>query len=44
MEGEEEKPVVYSKQYISDTDLIYNCGLETFGETQAQLMKTSLIK
>ena len=36
MEGEEEKPVVYSKQYVSDTDHIYNYGLETFGQTQAR--------
>jgi toxin ParE1/3/4 len=36
MEGEEERPVVYSRQYVSDTEQIYNYGLETFVETQAQ--------
>lgn len=36
MEGFKEKPVVFSKQYVKDTDDIYSYGLETFGESQAK--------
>jgi toxin ParE1/3/4 len=32
----EVKPVVFSSQYVLDTDHIYQYGLETFGEVQAQ--------
>jgi toxin ParE1/3/4 len=36
MEEFREKPVVFSKQYVLDTDNIYNYGIETFGVTQAK--------
>jgi len=32
----EAKPGVFSSQYVLDTDHIYQYGLETFGEVQAQ--------
>jgi hypothetical protein len=32
----EAKPVVFSNQYVLDTDHIYQYGLETFGEGQAK--------
>lgn len=35
MEGFKERPVVYSFQYVIDTDNIFNYGKEIFGENQA---------
>ena len=35
MEEFKEKHVVFSRQYITDTDEIYNYGTETFGTSQA---------
>lgn len=37
MEELKEKSVVFSRQYASDTEEIYNYGVETFGEVQANI-------
>lgn len=40
----EAKPVVFSSQYVLDTDFIYQYGLETFGEVQAQTYEVLIDK
>lgn len=42
MEEFKEKPVIYSKQFAIDTDDIYNYGVVTFGEAQAQKYEASI--
>ena len=44
MEEFKEKPVVYSLQYVIDTDNIYNYGIEVFGENQAQKYESIIDK
>ena len=36
MEEFKEKPVVFAKQYVIDTNNIYNYGIATFDEVQAK--------
>jgi len=44
MEGIKERPVVFSLQYVIDTDNIYNYGKEIFGENQAQKYESIIDK
>ncbi|MDP3644903.1 MAG: type II toxin-antitoxin system RelE/ParE family toxin [Bacteroidota bacterium] len=44
MEGSKEKPVVFSLQYVIDTDKIYNYGIEIFGKNQAQKYESLIDK
>ena len=44
MEGFKERPVVFSMQYVIDTDHIYNFGKEIFGVNQAQKYESMIDK
>ena len=44
MEGFKERPVVFSLQYVIDTNNIFNYGKEIFGENQAQKYESIIDK
>ena len=44
MEEFKERPVVFSLQYVIDTDNVYNYGKEIFGENQARKYESIIDK